>query len=62
MNALMIKKLIGFAELAGFLLLTVFIYKLAEAINKNNRRPAVIVIRVISIFLLINGISNAFGV
>jgi chromate transport protein ChrA len=53
---------IGFCELAGFVVLTIFIYKLAEKSCKNDPRPAIIVIRAISIFLLINGLSNAFGI
>lgn len=54
-------KVIGYCEIVVFLVLTINIYKLGEMICKNDRKPAVIVIRVISIFLLINGLSNAFG-
>lgn len=57
----MVLRVVGFAEIVGFVVLTIFIYKLAEKICKNDRKPAVIVIRAISIFLLINGLSNAFG-
>jgi hypothetical protein len=60
METMMVKKAVGIAELAGFLLLTVFIYKISEAISKHNRKPAVVVIRTISIFLLVDGITNAF--
>ena len=60
MEPMVIKKAVGIAELAGFLLLTVFIYKISEAISKTNRKPAVITIRTISIFLLIDGITKAF--
>lgn len=61
MNPELIKRVIGFAELAVFVLLTIFIYKIAVAVNKSNRKPAIIVIRTISIFLLVDGISRAFS-
>lgn len=54
--------ILGILEVIGFLLLTIFIYKLADVLFKQSRRGGIIIIRLVSIFLLIDGISRAFHI
>lgn len=54
--------ILGILEVIGFLLLTIFIYKLADVLFKQSRRGGIIIIRLVSIFLLIDGISRPFHI
>lgn len=48
-------------EITAGILLNVWIYKLARSLfGEQNRRLGVIIIRVISIYLIINGVSELF--
>nr|WP_316503261.1 MULTISPECIES: hypothetical protein [Paenibacillus] len=57
-----IMELIGIGELLGGILINVFIGSLGRAIFRKDDRTSRVILRIIGIFLIINGISRAFHV
>jgi threonine/homoserine/homoserine lactone efflux protein len=59
---LAIMELIGIVELIAGILINIFIGTLGQAIFRKDDRTSRVILRVIGVFLIINGISRAFHV
>jgi threonine/homoserine/homoserine lactone efflux protein len=55
-------ELIGIIELIIGVIINVFIGKLGEVIFRRDNKTSRIILRVIGVFLIINGVSRAFHV
>lgn len=54
--------IVSILEILVGIVLNIFIYKISNKLFKENHRLGTILIRIVSIFLLINGIAKLFNI